>query len=1414
MFAADGSGGRYNAPGARSGSFAPDSRAQVERTSGWQANSGDDGVSDYVSDDDGGVQTRSFERGRPRVPKGGIPPGLPGGPPEEPGVPFRRTLLKKELFEKQGKQLAGNLGLDERDLYGWKANDLRNSDALDEGKRPEFRDFSQRDIFRDRIRTAPEPRPPPQNRFSSEDRPSKTGPKTPWVRNGVSSPPSERRFQSDSSPFDSRPGSPQFRNRVSAPPNSRQGGRGASGRMAPSDFQNQAVTPFQKPKPPGLDVGPTIDSIKPRFVPREDPPDTNHLGWKPENNRGYRPPRETRYNAAVESPPVYRPPQEPNFDRGEDLPQGGAPQQWLRRPPAPPVSRFRPVARDGEIQFEEEKGGKQRPSGLEQEDDGFWDEEHGGEEISFARAALSHDLEVEDLEEAQYRMQEEERAEKLRRRRAMYRAEMILEEAELKRLRRNAIRQRWFLKIGKTGVTNTVLDEIYKVWENLEVAKLKVREDALHGQMRALHNTLEEKTGGLVILRTGTLIHLYRGPDYKGPPPRSKINDITEAIGDQDLFGESDDLEEGDLMTQFEVEDGITSVAPILLRDHTEDVPQFARKVALMSGGEKGGVRKRLTEKPVRWLPPGQTAKLTNFEMMMLRRKGKRIKPAFVLGQQRRFDGLAAAIMEYWERNEIVKISCRAVINANLERTAKAIQDLIGGVLLVKEGGLISIYRGKDYLPLRIGEALRRYQQRMIAEKAAEREQESAALEISDGETVPMEAPSATWVAEAGVSEREFEEELAEDEKVAREELKVAGEVESLEVPGGSEGVASVLDAVESGSDAEKAEVSDGVRASVSGTSSEGVSPLLEKVLSAEEGLVSSSGRSESEAASGANETVKRLRALLDATSGESAADSATGESVDNEEENDADAVSDGTGADADAAKLISDAASSVLDAAIQDSDGAFLDSDATSADSDGVNKPAPKLVKDLVVLDDEVPQARIDQMLEAVAAYRRRDVETLTPEERAALRKKGLGERRFLQVGRRGVFSGTIQNIHLHWKRHELCKVKCTGIRPEIVPIVAEQLAVESGGVLVDYVGTTILLYRGKNYIAPETIVPVHMLNKQEALRRAKAEQRAQSLLDLEIQRQEELAKQRKRLEYSLKLEQAAEAPKKKKQEYPLAPGVREYVVIPEAVELNTTVEMELRKQGPLIPKEHNQPDLPAFWRAPDMSPLQKQKIARMSKQERTNAFLVGKRGITEGLGLTIRQHFYKHAFAKVSLKQRPNGITVKECMIELERLTGGVCVSKEPTRVIIYRGWEPGTDPPWIKKDPETGAVLLPRRPLIAQVLREAEEAEMDDQSEEKSDAENGEDWKTQGTNVYGERDDFTMGTDADWEGEEGPGGDDDFGGGFDEDEVPPVLGEEDDDESEGGRSGGADKGAALPPMLFVDTNGVAHSSLEPAP
>jgi hypothetical protein len=49
----------------------------------------------------------------------------------------------------------------------------------------------------------------------------------------------------------------------------------------------------------------------------------------------------------------------------------------------------------------------------------------------------------------QFQVEQEERAEKLRRRRAMYRAETLLDPEELKRLRRDALKQRWFIKIGE-----------------------------------------------------------------------------------------------------------------------------------------------------------------------------------------------------------------------------------------------------------------------------------------------------------------------------------------------------------------------------------------------------------------------------------------------------------------------------------------------------------------------------------------------------------------------------------------------------------------------------------------------------------------------------------------------------------------------------------------------------------------------------------------------------------------------------------------------------------------------------------------------------------------------------------------------------------------------------------------------------
>ncbi|KAM5588707.1 hypothetical protein ABKV19_006930 [Rosa sericea] len=51
-------------------------------------------------------------------------------------------------------------------------------------------------------------------------------------------------------------------------------------------------------------------------------------------------------------------------------------------------------------------------------------------------------------------------------------------------------------------------------------------------------------------------------------------------------------------------------------------------------------------------------------------------------------------------------------------------------------------------------------------------------------------------------------------------------------------------------------------------------------------------------------------------------------------------------------------------------------------------------------------------------------DLEILTDEDRFLFRKIGLSMKPFLLLGRREVYSGTIENMHLHWKHRELVKI------------------------------------------------------------------------------------------------------------------------------------------------------------------------------------------------------------------------------------------------------------------------------------------------------------------------------------------------------------------------------------------------------
>ena len=93
------------------------------------------------------------------------------------------------------------------------------------------------------------------------------------------------------------------------------------------------------------------------------------------------------------------------------------------------------------------------------------------------------------------------------------------------------------------------------------------------------------------------------------------------------------------------------------------------------------------------------------------------------------------------------------------------------------------------------------------------------------------------------------------------------------------------------------------------------------------------------------------------------------------------------------------------------------------------------------------------------------------------------------VSAGRRGVFSGVVQNMHLHWKHRELVKVIIKERDPVQLKQTARLLENESGGILVAVEKTSkgfaIIVYRGKNYARPSQLRPPNLLTKRLALKR-----------------------------------------------------------------------------------------------------------------------------------------------------------------------------------------------------------------------------------------------------------------------------------------------------------------------------------------
>ncbi|KAK7251541.1 hypothetical protein RIF29_34833 [Crotalaria pallida] len=90
---------------------------------------------------------------------------------------------------------------------------------------------------------------------------------------------------------------------------------------------------------------------------------------------------------------------------------------------------------------------------------------------------------------------------------------------------------------------------------------------------------------------------------------------------------------------------------------------------------------------------------------------------------------------------------------------------------------------------------------------------------------------------------------------------------------------------------------------------------------------------------------------------------------------------------------------------------------------------------------------------------------EPLTKAEVRELIQGCLKTSRQLNIGRDGLTHNMLDNIHAHWKRRRVCKIKCKGVCTVDMDNVCEQLEEKTGGKVIYRRGGVLFLFRGRNY-------------------------------------------------------------------------------------------------------------------------------------------------------------------------------------------------------------------------------------------------------------------------------------------------------------------------------------------------------------
>ncbi|CAA0817271.1 Chloroplastic group IIA intron splicing facilitator CRS1- chloroplastic [Striga hermonthica] len=357
-------------------------------------------------------------------------------------------------------------------------------------------------------------------------------------------------------------------------------------------------------------------------------------------------------------------------------------------------------------------------------------------------------------------------------------AELNLDRNLLERLRDEAAKMKKWVKVKKAGVTQAVVDEVHSIWRNDELALIKF-DVPLCWNMGRAREIVEMKSGGIVVWRKKDFLAVYRGCNYKSCSKhiwtRRENSSSNKNYGKGNLHMTS--------LYEREANRLLDGLGPRFVDWWTQKpLPVDADLLPELVTGLKT---------PFRLSPPFTRSKLTDAELTYLRKLARPLPTHFVLGRNRKLQGLAAAILKLWEKCHIAKIAVKwGVQNTDNEQMANELKAggfeiciLTGGVLLLRNKFFIVLYRGKDFMPSEVAKIVN---ERELALTKCQLQEEAARIKASEAFSITDEqtltSGSAGTLSEFHIidsdirslkkSETEVEIQLKTEEEKLKKELK------------------------------------------------------------------------------------------------------------------------------------------------------------------------------------------------------------------------------------------------------------------------------------------------------------------------------------------------------------------------------------------------------------------------------------------------------------------------------------------------------------------------------------------------------------------------------------------------------------------------------------------------------------------